>query len=55
MTVQRFIETVKRSPFALDYLELVPIQKVRHLGLQRFRPTREFATSVVKYRLVPRT
>lgn len=54
MTVGRFIETVKRSPFTFDYFELVPIQKIRRVGLQRFRPTREFITSVVKCRLVDR-
>jgi SAM-dependent methyltransferase len=55
MSVGRFIETVNRSPLAFDHLELVPIRKVRSLGAQHVRLTRELVTSVVKCRLVRRT
>lgn len=49
MTVGRFERIVADSPFRFDWLELLPIRKVRRL---HNRLTREFFTSSVKCRLV---
>lgn len=54
MSIRRFLQTVEQSPFAFDYLELVPIQKLRGLCLQRLPAARELVTALVKCRLVPR-
>jgi ubiquinone/menaquinone biosynthesis C-methylase UbiE len=54
MTVGRFIEIVEQSPFKLDWIELVPIRTLQGLRLENYRVTREFVTSVVKCRLLPR-
>jgi SAM-dependent methyltransferase len=51
MTIAKFEKLVSNSPFKFASLELVPIKKLRclHNGL-----TREFATTVVRCRLVKR-
>jgi hypothetical protein len=51
ITIRRFERIVKESPFQFASLELVPIRKLRWLH-NRF--TREFATAVVRCRLVKR-
>jgi hypothetical protein len=52
MTIARFEKLVAASPLKFSAIELVPIKK-----LQRFhnRLTREFATAIVRCRLVKRT
>jgi SAM-dependent methyltransferase len=45
MTIRRFEKLVRRSPFRIDYLEPVPIRKLRWL---HNRVTREFTTAVVR-------
>lgn len=49
MTIARFEDLLKRSPFVVDSLETKPIRKLRllHNGL-----TREFTTSVVRCKLL---
>jgi SAM-dependent methyltransferase len=54
LSVRRFVAAVERSPFRFDYFELVPIQRVRALGLQRLPAARELVTALVKCRLVRR-
>ena len=51
MTIKRFIRLVEASPLRFDILELVPIRKLRYL---HNRLTREFTTSVVRFRLIRR-
>ena len=51
LTIRRFERLVAESPFRLAEFEAVPIRKLRHLA-NRF--TREFMTSVVRCKLVPR-
>ena len=48
MRIDRFESLVKNSPFELDWLRLIPI---RGIGLLRWRPFREFGTSLVVCRL----
>jgi len=48
MTIRRFEEIAKRSPFAIEQLELVPI---RRLKLLHNRVTREFLTAIVRCKL----
>jgi SAM-dependent methyltransferase len=48
MTICRFEEILKRSPFAIDQLEFVPI---RRLNPFHNRVTREFLTAIVRCRL----
>ncbi len=49
MTISKFEKLVKESPFVLDFLETVPIRRLRHL---HNRLTRELTTSVVRCKLV---
>ena len=49
MTIRRFIRLVEQSPLEFDFLQCVPIRRVRWLAS---RPTREFFTSIVRCRLV---
>lgn len=51
MTVRRFERLIAESPFRFETLEVVPIRKLRPIAN---RLTREFTTSVVRCRLVPR-
>ena len=51
MTVARFCRLVRQSDFDVVDFEAVPIRKVRRLAN---RMTREFLTSIVRCRLVPR-
>jgi SAM-dependent methyltransferase len=48
MTIRRFQETLNRSAFGVEQLELVPI---RRLKLLHTRMTREFFTAIVRCRL----
>jgi SAM-dependent methyltransferase len=48
MTIRRFEEILKRSPFAVEQLELVPIRRMKPL---HNRVTREFLTAIVRCRL----
>jgi SAM-dependent methyltransferase len=48
MTIARFEKLVKQSPFAVDFLEIVPIRRLRRFHT---RLTREFTTSIVRCRL----
>ncbi len=48
MTIARFERLVKQSPFVLDFLEAVPIRRLRPL---HNRLTREFTTSIVRCKL----
>jgi SAM-dependent methyltransferase len=48
MTIHRFEEILKRSPFAVEQLELVPIRRMKPL---HNRVTREFLTAIVRCRL----
>jgi SAM-dependent methyltransferase len=48
MTIRRFLDLLKNSPFHVENLELVPIRKLKSLH-NRF--TREFFTAVVRCRL----
>ena len=48
MRIDRFESLVENSPFELDWLRLIPI---RGIGLLRWRPFREFGTSLVVCRL----
>ena len=52
MTIRRFEDLVAASPFDFAALELVPIKKFRRI---HNRLTREFATAIVRCRLVKRT
>ncbi len=49
MTISRFEKLVKQSPFMLDFLETVPIRRLRPL---HNRVTREFTTSIVRCKLI---
>ncbi len=49
MTISKFEKLVKESRFVLDFLETVPIRRLRHL---HNRLTRELTTSVVRCKLV---
>ncbi len=51
ITIGRFEQLVRRSPFCFEWLELVPIRAAQRL---HNRATREFLTSVVRCKLVPR-
>ena len=51
MTIARFEELIDRSAFRFASLELVPIRKLRPI---HNRLTREFATAIVRCRLVKR-
>ena len=51
MTVGRFERLIAKSPFTFERLEVVPIRKLRPIAN---RLTREFTTSIVRCRLVPR-
>jgi SAM-dependent methyltransferase len=48
MTIRRFEEILKRSPFAIERFELVPIRRMKPL---HSRVTREFLTAIVRCRL----
>jgi SAM-dependent methyltransferase len=48
MTIRRFEEILKRSPFVVEQLELVPIRRLKPL---HNRVTREFLTAIVRCRL----
>jgi len=48
MTIARFERLVKQSPFVLDFLEAVPIRRLRPV---HNRLTREFTTSIVRCKL----
>jgi SAM-dependent methyltransferase len=48
MTIRRFEEILKRSPFTVEQLELVPIRRMK---LLHNRITREFLTAIVRCRL----
>ncbi|MGD1074033.1 MAG: methyltransferase domain-containing protein [Bryobacteraceae bacterium] len=52
MTIARFEDLVERSPLRFASVDLVPIRKLRRL---HNRLTREFATAIVRCRLVKRT
>ncbi len=52
MTIRRFRRLVNQSPFRFVSFETVPIRKLRTLATP---VTREFFTSVVRCRFVPRT
>jgi SAM-dependent methyltransferase len=49
MTISRFKKLVKQSPFVVDFLEAVPIRRLR---LLHNRLTREFTTSIVRCKLI---
>ncbi len=49
MTIARFEKLVKQSPFVVDFLEAVPIRRLR---LLHNRLTREFTTSIVRCKLI---
>lgn len=51
MTISRFERIVAESPFKFEFLEAVPIRRLRAL---HNRLTREFTTSIVRCKLVPR-
>jgi len=51
MTIRRFERIIGQSDFVFENLEAVPIRKLRRLAN---RLTREFTTSVVRCKLVPR-
>jgi hypothetical protein len=51
MTVSRFERLIEGSPFKFASFEAVPIRKLRWAA---FRMLREFTTSIVRCRLVPR-
>jgi SAM-dependent methyltransferase len=48
MTIARFEKLVKQSPFVVEYLETVPIRRLRPFHT---RLTREFTTSIVRCKL----
>jgi SAM-dependent methyltransferase len=48
MTIARFEKLVKKSPFAVESLETVPIRRLRRFHT---RLTREFTTSIVRCKL----
>jgi hypothetical protein len=48
MTIARFEKLAKQSPFVIDFLEAVPIRRLRLLH-NRF--TREFTTAIVRCKL----
>jgi SAM-dependent methyltransferase len=48
MTIHRFEEILRRSPFAVEQLEFVPIRRMKAL---HNRLTREFLTAIVRCRL----
>lgn len=52
MTIARFERIIAQSEFEVDELEAVPIRKLRPIANKL---TREFTTSVVRCKLVPRT
>lgn len=47
--IAEFERIVARSPLAMDWLETVPI---RNLGFLRWKPLREFGSSIVRCRMV---
>lgn len=51
MTISRFEKIVADSPFKFEFLEAVPIRRLRAL---HNRLTREFTTSIVRCKLVPK-
>src|SRR5207249_7765599 len=48
MTIRRFERLAKQSPFVIDFLEAVPIRRLR---LLHNRLTREFTTAIVRCKL----
>lgn len=48
MTIGRFEKLVRQSPFVIDFLETVPIRRLRPIHT---RLTREFTTSIVRCKL----
>jgi SAM-dependent methyltransferase len=50
MTIRRFEQIVKRSPFRVDRLQTVPIRSLARIASP---VTREFTTAVVRAKLVP--
>ncbi len=48
LTIARFEKLVKQSPFVVDFIEVVPIRRLR---LFHNRLTREFTTSIVRCKL----
>lgn len=51
MTISRFVRLVRESPLKFEFLEIVPIRRLRAL---HNRLTREFTTSIVRCKLVPK-
>jgi SAM-dependent methyltransferase len=51
MRISQFERLVEASPLAIDWLETVPI---RNLSFLRWKPLREFGSSIVRCRLVHR-
>jgi SAM-dependent methyltransferase len=51
MTIARFERLINKSDFRIEYFEPVPIKKLRPL---HNRLTREFTTSIVRCKLVPK-
>lgn len=51
MTIARFERLVARSPFVMNWLDVVPIRGIPFL---RYRPFREFGSSIVRCKLTPR-
>jgi len=51
MTISRFERLINKSDFKIEYFEPVPIKKLRPL---HNRLTREFTTSIVRCKLIPR-
>ena len=51
MTIARFEKLVRQSQFAVDFLETVPIRRLRRFHC---RLTREFTTSIVRCKLTKR-
>jgi hypothetical protein len=51
MTVRRWEKLIEQSDFRLDRYELVPIRRLRRF---HNRITREFFTSIIRARLIPK-
>jgi SAM-dependent methyltransferase len=51
MTVRRFVQLIEESPFQFASIEPKPIRRLRWIANKTFR---EFTTSIVRCRLVPR-
>lgn len=52
LTIRRFESIVKDSPFEFEFMETVPIKKLNILKLKLFR---EFGSSIVRCKLIPKT